>query len=97
VAGDVGSSDIRATTTTPSVSILPGPVEEALERLTQTINLSTGLSHPSDKKHAERTIAELRQEGHSFHPVEIRRWAQRNAWSSNAAANLEAIARKVSR
>lgn len=76
---------------------LPEPVEEALRSLTQAINLSTGLNHPSDKKHAERTIARLRQEGHSFDPVEIRRWAQRNAWTSSAAADLEAVARKLTR
>lgn len=75
-------------------SSLPTPVEEALGRLTQAINLGTGLSHPSDKKHAERVIANLRADGHSFEPVEVRRWAQRNGWSSKAAADLEAIARK---
>jgi hypothetical protein len=81
---------------TPTVS-LPGPVEEALQSLTRAINLGTGLNHPSDKKHAERTFTRLRQEGHSFDPVEVRRWAQRNGWSSSAAANLEAVARKSTR
>jgi hypothetical protein len=73
---------------------LSEPVEEALKQLTSTINLGTGLGHPLDKKHAERTIDKLRSEGHSFDPAEIRRWAQRNNWSSGAAADLEAIARK---
>jgi aspartyl-tRNA synthetase len=75
-------------------SSLSKPVEEALTRLTEMINLSTGLGHPSDKQHAERTFDKLRSEGHSFDPVEIRRWAQRNNWSSSAAADLEAVARK---
>jgi hypothetical protein len=92
-----GAQIIGATTTPAPVSSLPGPVEEALRRLTQAINLSTGLNHPSDKKHAERTIAQLRQEGHSFDPVEMRRWAQRNGWSSSAAADLEAVGRKLFR
>jgi hypothetical protein len=77
----------------PSTS-LSEPVEEALKQLTDTINLGTGLGHPSDKKHAERTIDKLRSERHSFDPAEIRRWAQRNNWSSGATADLEAIARK---
>ena len=73
---------------------LPDAVEKALSRLTQTINLGTGLGHPSDKKHAERTIDKLRADGHSFDPAEIRRWAQRHGWSSSAAADLEGVARK---
>lgn len=76
------------------LSNLPDPVEKALRRLTDVINLSTGLGHPSDKRHAERTIDNLRADGHLFDPAEIRRWAQRNGWSSKAAAALETIARK---
>lgn len=92
-----GAQIVGATTApVPAVS-LPEPVEEALESLTQGINLGTGLNHPSDKKHAERTFARLRQDGHSFDPVEVRRWAQRNGWSSGAAADLEAVARKAIR
>jgi hypothetical protein len=75
-------------------SNLPKSVENALGQLTQSINLGTGLTHPSDKKQAVRVIAGLRAAGHSFDPVEVRRWAQRNGWSSKAAADLEAIARK---
>jgi len=79
-------------TPTSSLSI---PVEEALTRLTGMINLGTGLGHPSDKKHAERTFEKLRAEGHSFDPANVRRWAQRNHWSSSAAADLEKVARKA--
>lgn len=75
-------------------STLSEPVEEALKRLRGMINLSTGLGHPLDKKHAERTFDKLCSEGQSFDPAEIRRWAQRNNWSSSAAADLEAVARK---
>jgi len=77
-------------------SSLSKPVEEALARLTQIINLGTGLGHPSDKKHAERTFDPLRADGHSFDPTEVRRWAQRNHWSSSAAADLEAVAQRRS-
>ena len=75
-------------------STLPQPVQEALVRLTESINLGTGLTHPLDKKHAERTFDKLRSDGHSFDPTEVRRWAQRNNWSSSAAADLEAVARR---
>lgn len=89
-----GAQIVGATTAPTPAGNLPAPVEQALQRLTQVINLGTGLGHPSDKKHAERTFARLRQKGHSFDPVEICRWAQRNGWSSSAATDLEAVARK---
>ena len=92
-----GAQIVGATTAPTPAGNLPAPVEEALQSLTQAINLGTGISHPSDIKHAERTFARLRQEGHSFDPVEICRWAQRNGWSSSAAADLEAVARKSTR
>lgn len=76
-------------------SSLSEPVEEALKRLTGMINLSTGLSHPLDKQHAQRTFEKLRSEGHSFDPAEVRRWAQRHNWSSGGAADLEKVASKV--
>ena len=82
------------TQSAPPNSGLSTHVENALQRLTDTINLGTGLNHPSDKKHAERTFDKLRADGHAFDPVEVRRWAQRHNWSSGAAAELEAVARK---
>jgi hypothetical protein len=85
---------IGPSATKVSAAGLSTPVEEALGQLTRSINLGTGLGHPSDKKHAERVIDKLRADGHSFDPAEVRRWAQRNGWSSNAAADLESIARK---
>jgi hypothetical protein len=85
---------IGPSTQKPPASRLSKLAEEALGQLTRSINLGTGLGHPSDKKHAERVIDKLRAEGHSFDPAEVRRWAQRNGWSSKAAADLETIARK---
>lgn len=76
-------------------STLSRPVQDALARLTESINLGTGLGHPLDKKHAERTFDQLKAGGHSFDPAEVRRWAQRNNWSSNASVDLEAVARKA--
>jgi hypothetical protein len=75
-------------------SSLSDGVVEALKLLTRNINLGTGLGHPSDEALAKRVFAKLRSEGHSFDPAEVRRWAQRNNWSSSAAADLEKIARK---
>ena len=78
----------------PAAGNLAAVVEEALLRLTRSINLGSGLNHPSDKEHAERVVSRLRAEGQLLDPEEVRRWAQRHAWSSNAASELEAIVRK---
>ncbi|HKU54867.1 MAG TPA: hypothetical protein VJP60_05850 [Rhizomicrobium sp.] len=86
---------IGPSTSAPPPDRLSPKVVAALERLSRHINLGTGLSHPSDKAHAVRVIANLRAEGHSFDPAEIKRWALRHAWSSGAAAELEAVARKA--
>lgn len=73
---------------------LPNDVEDALMQLTQSINLGTGLNHPSGKALARSVIARLQKAGHSLDPAEIKRWALRHSWSSGAAAELETIAKK---
>jgi hypothetical protein len=73
---------------------LPLLVEEALRELTERVNLGTGLVHPSDKEDAQRVMTQLKADGHSFDPAEVRRWARRNGWSSHAAKDLEKIAQK---
>lgn len=50
----IGSKSEEAQTSSLSV-----PVEEALKRLTDMINLGTGLGHPSDKRHAQKTFDKL--------------------------------------
>ena len=47
-----GAQIVGATTAPAPADSLTEPVEEALQSLTDTINLGTGLGHPSDKKHA---------------------------------------------
>jgi hypothetical protein len=77
-----------------AAAALPNEVEDALMQLTRSINLGTGLNHPSDKAHARSVIARLQKTGHSLEPAEIKRWARRHSWSSHAAAELETIAKK---
>ena len=82
-----------STWTAPSNTLAP-PVEAALERLTNIINLGAGLGHPSDKAAAVSMVAKLRTEGHAFDSREMKRWALRHGWSSNAAQALEDLAMK---
>lgn len=75
---------------------LPETVRSALESLTGSINLSTGLSHPSDKKAAMNMLKELKESGAEIDPVSVRRWALQHGWRSRHAGDLEAIAEKYS-
>jgi hypothetical protein len=70
----------------------PSDVENALLTLTQGINLSTGLSHPSDKDAAKRTLSGLKQGGHRLDSDEIRKWALRNNWAPKDAEALSKLA-----
>jgi len=45
------------------IEILPEEITSALKRLTSTVNLSTGLAHPSDQQHAQRIFKELQEKG----------------------------------
>ncbi len=70
----------------------PADIENALLTLTQEINLSTGLSHPSDKEAAKRTLSGLKQSGHRLIPDDIRKWALRNNWAPKDAEALGKLA-----
>lgn len=70
---------------------LPAEVETSLKGLTASVNLSTGLSHPSDKEHAKRKFSELRSSGIAWEPKEIERWAARNGWRVADAAELSKL------
>ena len=67
---------------------LSQPVQDALVRITDGINLSTGLDHPSDLKYAERVLKETREEGHRLRFLAIQRWAIAHNWDADSAAQL---------
>jgi hypothetical protein len=69
-------------------------VVRRLDRLTTSINLSTGLHHPSDEGRAKQTFAELREQRKAIKPAEIEIWAVRNRWSPTHAAELRQLAQK---
>lgn len=70
-------------------------VVTALEALTGSVNLSTGLGHPSDKDHAKRMFKELRAQGVPVTPSEVEIWAVRNKWKPEHAAELRKMAGKL--
>lgn len=70
-------------------------VVEALKSLTSSVNLSTGLSHPSDKDSAIGMFRALKNAGEDYDPVQVRAWAVRHGWDSDDARELSEIGGKI--
>ena len=67
-------------------------VEAGLRSLTNHVNLSTGLSHPSDMRDAKKLFTDLRASRTTYDPAEIRVWAVRNGWRPDDADELMQLA-----
>lgn len=90
-----GPTEIR-TGGTPAPTAVSNPVvAQALRSLTSSVNLSTGLGHPSDHDAAVWTFRALKDAGETFSPEEVRAWAAAHNWRLKDAAELADIAQKV--
>lgn len=67
-------------------------VERGLESLTTAVNLSTGIHHPSDERHAKRLFKALHLCGEPLDETEIRTWAIRHNWEPRHADDLAELA-----
>jgi hypothetical protein len=77
-------------------AVVPGAlVEQALISLTRSVNMATGIRHPSDAAHAKRLFKALYLCGEPLDGVEIRTWAIRNNWQPPHAADLAELAAKL--
>lgn len=63
-------------------------VLRALQALTNRINLSTGLTHPTDRNSALEMLVFLRTNGIALNADEIYLWAINNGWQTNFATDL---------
>lgn len=70
-------------------------VERALSSLTSLVNLSTGLSHPSDRNRAVALFEALLEHGEDYDPDAVRAWALRNGWNTDGGDELRDVARGV--
>jgi hypothetical protein len=70
-------------------------VEKAMEALTVSVNLSTGLGHPSDKESAIGMLKLLKSAGENYEPEQLRAWAVCHGWQPRHARSLAELAEKV--
>jgi hypothetical protein len=66
-----------------------------MEGLTIRVNLSSALSHPSDKKAAGSALKTLISGGEQFEPAEIQAWAVANGWKHDDAKRLAEMAQAL--
>lgn len=88
VFGGQGAPEESPLVSNPVVAI-------ALARLTKMVNLSTGISHPSDRDATEALLWHLRKAGEWAAPEEMRLWLVRNGWKPGDADAVMAIAKKT--
>lgn len=90
-----GPTEIRTGDKPAPTTVSNAVVAEALRSLTSSVNLGTGLGHPSDHDAAVWTFRALKDAGETFSPEEVRAWAAAHNWRLKDAAELAAIAQKV--
>jgi hypothetical protein len=70
-------------------------VKRALVSLTSSVNLSSGIHHPSDEARAKRLLKALFLCGEPLDEVEIRTWAMSHNWQPRHAEDLARLAGKI--
>lgn len=76
------------------IEILPEDITSALKRLTSIVNLSTGLAHPSDQKHAQRIFKELQEKGCKADEQAVANWAIANGWNARHLDELKKLTKR---
>lgn len=74
---------------------LPQNVESVLHQLTNGINITTGISHPSDLATAKVALGRIKPYIAGFASNDIRKWAKRNGWRPEDAKDLAQLAAKI--
>ena len=70
-------------------------IERALTALTTVINMSTGLTHSSDRESAIQLLQILHKNGIQLNPEIMKTWALQNGWTSDGANQLKDIAQRI--
>ncbi|MDD0976861.1 hypothetical protein [Pseudomonas fontis] len=72
-----------------------GVVLQAMEGLTATVGVATGVLHNSDKERIDRVLRILRKKGHTLDATALRAWAVGSGWAPKAADELEKLATRI--
>ena len=70
-------------------------LERALSALTGVINVSTGLTHSSDRESAIQLLQILYRNRIQLKPDNMKTWVLQNGWTSSGANQLQDIAQRI--
>jgi len=70
-------------------------VEKALTTISNSNNLSDGLSHPNDSSRTKEMLTKLQKEGEVLNAGEIYNWALQNNWTEGGAKELKNLVDKL--
>jgi hypothetical protein len=88
--------DLTGEEAAPPAPRLDPVLKEALLSLTQSVNLGTGIGHPSDRSDAIQTFRILRRHRIPFDPEAVRRWlVAEGGWEPTHAQDVKKIAEGV--
>lgn len=91
-----GATELGSTSSGTQPSIADPVVKEALESLHMMVNVSSGLTHPSDRSKAIEMFRILHQNGHQFDPTTIRAWlVSEKDWQPSKADQVQEVAEDV--
>lgn len=91
-----GPEDIYGVVSTTRSIVTNPVVEKALETLWIITNVSTGITHPSDKAAVIDIFTKLSKAGEAYSPEEIRAWLVQRGMSPQHANDIRDIAEKPS-
>ena len=75
---------------------MSGLVFEALLMIHESVNVSTGLTHPNDIASAKEMFLRLHNAGEKLDGVAIAAWAEDHGWKSKYAKQLGDVASVIS-
>ena len=70
-------------------------LRNALQSLTDAVNLSTGIIHPNDNNRARETFQILHEHREILLRSEIEAWALDNGWKADDANQLGSLAQQI--
>lgn len=92
-----GAVDLLGQTARRSVDIDDEVMLGALRSLTDSVNLSSGISHPMDRDRAIETFKVLRRTGRRIDPRHASAWAMAHGWTAAHASRLGSLIKEINR
>lgn len=74
---------------------LPCVVEKALEQLTNSINISSGITHPMDERKAKTYIRALNKYGYEMDVSAVKAYLVENYWTKNGMSEVASLINTV--